>query len=157
MDSVMLRSVSEEDLPLFFKYQQDRDANHMAAFTSKDPSDWDSFYIYWNKILKDNDIIKQTIIVDDHVVGNVLCFEQFGERGVAYWIGREFWGKGIATTALRKFLQQVKTRPLFARAAKDNIGSRKVLEKCGFKITGEDSGYANARGENVEEFVFTLN
>ncbi|QUW20964.1 GNAT family N-acetyltransferase [Sporosarcina sp. Marseille-Q4063] len=156
MSNIMLRNVIEDDLPIFFKYQQDRDANQMAAFTNKDPSDWDSFSTHWNKILTDKNIIKQTIIVENNVVGNVLCFEQFGELEVSYWIGREFWGKGIATNALREFLNHVTIRPLNARAAKDNIGSLKVLEKCGFTITGEDSGFSNARGEDVEEFVLTF-
>jgi RimJ/RimL family protein N-acetyltransferase len=156
MSNIMLRNVIEDDLPIFFNYQQDRDANHMAAFTNKDPSDWDSFYTHWNKILTDKNIIKQTIIVKNNVVGNVLCFEQFDELEVSYWIGREFWGKGIATNALREFLKHVTIRPLNARAAKDNIGSLKVLEKCGFTITGEDSGFSNARGEDVEEFVLTF-
>jgi hypothetical protein len=31
----MLRNVIEDDLPIFFKHQQDREANHMAAFTGK--------------------------------------------------------------------------------------------------------------------------
>ncbi|WP_244852807.1 GNAT family N-acetyltransferase [Bacillus sp. J14TS2] len=66
-------------------------------------------------------------------------------------------GKGIATGALREFLKQITVRPLYARAAKDSAGSLKVLKRCGFTITGEDSGYANARGKEVEEFVLTLN
>ncbi|GIN93635.1 hypothetical protein J22TS1_46860 [Siminovitchia terrae] len=72
-------NVIEDDLPIFFKHQQDREANHMSAFTSKDPNDWDSFTTHWNKILTDRDIIKQTIIVENTVVGHVLRFEQFGE------------------------------------------------------------------------------
>ena len=156
MSEIILRNVMEDDLQVFFKFQQDRDANYMAAFTSKDPSDWNSFSKHWNKVLLNKNIIKQTIIVENNVVGNVLSFEQFGNLEVSYWIGREFWGKGIATNALKEFLKQVTIRPLYARAAKDNIGSLTVLQKCGFSITGEDSGFSNARGENVEEFVLTL-
>ncbi|MFG6150348.1 MULTISPECIES: GNAT family N-acetyltransferase [Halobacillus] len=156
MGNIMLRKVIEDDLPIFFKHQQDRDANHMAAFTSKDPGDWNSFLTHWNKILEDKEIIKQTIIVQNNVAGNILCFEQFGVPGVSYWIGKEYWGKGIATNALREFLKHVTIRPLYARVTKDNIGSLKVLEKCGFTISGEDSGFSNARGEDVEEFVLTL-
>ncbi|MFF2176422.1 GNAT family N-acetyltransferase [Lysinibacillus sp. NPDC058147] len=94
---------------------------------SKDPFDWDSFIIHWNNILTDKDIIKQTTIVENNIVGHVLCFEQFGESEVSYWIGKEYWGKGIATKALREFLKQVTIRPLYACAAKDNVGSLKVL------------------------------
>ncbi|WP_396019910.1 GNAT family N-acetyltransferase [Bacillus sp. SD088] len=129
----------------------------MAAFTSKNSNDWNSFAEHWNKILTNKDIINQTIIVENTVVGYVAYFEQFGEPEISYWIGKEHWGKGIATNALREFLKQIRVRPLYARAAKDNVGSLKVLKRCGFTITGEDSGYANARGKEVEEFVLTLN
>nr|WP_284035721.1 hypothetical protein [Neobacillus sp. 114] len=80
----------EDDLPIFFTHQQDREANHMAAFTSKDPSDWDRFMTHWNKILADQNIMKQTIIYEDHVVGHISQFEQFREREVSYWIGKEY-------------------------------------------------------------------
>ena len=146
----MLRNVIEDDLPIFFKHQQNREANYMAA-------NWEGFTTHWNKILMDKDIIKQTIIVENNVVGHILRFEQFGEPEVSYWIGKEYWGKGIATKALREFLKHITIRPLYARAAKDNAGSLKVLKKCGFIITGEDSGFSNTRGEDVEEFILTIN
>src|SRR5262249_35348001 len=79
-----------------------------------------------------------------------------GKLEVTYWIGREFWGKGIATKALAVFLSAVNVRPLYARAARDNIASLRVLEKCGFTITGYERGFANARGEEVEEVVLEL-
>jgi RimJ/RimL family protein N-acetyltransferase len=81
-----------------------------------------------------------------------------GEIGleVTYWIGREFWGRGIATAALAEFLKLQTTRPIFGRAAKDNVGSLRVLAKCGFVIIREDKGYAYARGEEVEEYVLRL-
>ena len=90
------------------------------------------------------------------MAGHVLSFEQFGEPEVSYWIGKEHWGKGLATEALSRFLSCVKTRPLYARAAKDNTASIRVLKKCGFKICGEDKGFSNARGEEVEEFILQL-
>jgi RimJ/RimL family protein N-acetyltransferase len=89
-------------------------------------------------------------------VGHVLSFEQFGEREVSYWIGREYWGQGIATQALAQFLDTLETHPLYARAAKDNIASIRVLEKCGFRISGKDKGFANGRGKEIEEFILKL-
>ena len=107
---------------------------------------------YW-----DETIIKKTIIYDGNVVGNVSKFEMFGEQSVSYWIGREYWGNGIATNALSQFLHYVNIRPLYARVAKDNIASIRVLEKCGFRITGEDKGFSNSHAEEVEEFILELN
>jgi RimJ/RimL family protein N-acetyltransferase len=57
---------------------------------------------------------------------------------------------------LSAFLEYIKIRPLYARAAKDNLPSIRVLEKCGFKIISEDKGFSNARGKVVEEFILSL-
>ncbi len=154
---VQLRPVEESDLPTFFEFQKDPVANYMAAFTAEDPDDWAAFHQHWTRILADDGIVKQCITLNhDLVVGHVSSFEQFGEREVSYWIDRAQWNKGIATEALLQFLPRIATRPLYARAAKDNIASRRVLEKCGFVITDEGSGFANARQEDSEEFIFTL-
>jgi RimJ/RimL family protein N-acetyltransferase len=91
------------------------------------------------------------------VAGSVSTYEDAGRREVTYWIGKEYWGKGIATRALAAYLEQVVTmRPLYARAAKDNTASLRVLEKCGFSIIGEGKGFANARGAEIEEFMLSL-
>jgi len=154
---VKLRDVKESDIFTFFEHQKDPLANHMAAFTAKDPADWEAFHDHWTRILSDEGIMKQCITLNqDLVVGYVSSFEQFGEQEVSYWIDRGHWNKGIATDALLQILPQIATRPLYARAAKDNIASRRVLEKCGFVITDEGSGFANARQADTEEFIFTL-
>jgi RimJ/RimL family protein N-acetyltransferase len=57
---------------------------------------------------------------------------------------------------LRELLGVVPDRPLYARAAADNAGSVRVLEKCGFVLTGHERGFANARGEEIDEVVLTL-
>ena len=153
---VLLRDVEEADLPIFFDQQLDPDANHMAAFTARNPADRAAFMEHWARILGDETITKRTILVDGQVAGNVGSFEQFGEREVGYWLGKDFWGKGVATRALWAFLREVRARPLLARVAKDNLASRRVLEKCGFTICGEDKGFSHARGEEVEELILKL-
>jgi RimJ/RimL family protein N-acetyltransferase len=80
----------------------------------------------------------------------------FGEREVSYWIARKHWGKGLATAALGAFLEEVTIRPLQARVAHDNMGSLRVLQKCGFVITGRDKYFANGRGEEIEEIIVKL-
>ena len=156
MNRVVLRDIQERDLLLFFEHQKDPIANHMAAFTSKDPTDWQRFCEHWKRILADESIINQTVMLENHVVGHISSFEMFGEREVSYWIERAYWGKGIATDALKQFMLLDTIRPLYARAAKDNMGSRRILEKCGFVINGEDSGFAHGRNMEVEEYIFTL-
>ena len=155
---VLLRDVIERDLPIFFEQQLDPAANQMAAFTAKDPADRAAFTAKWAKILGDDSITKRTVLCGGRVAGNVAAFVApwSGKLEVTYWIGREFWGQGIATAALSALLRAVKPRPLYARAAKDNIASLRVLEKCGFTIAGYERGFANARGEEIEEVVLEL-
>ena len=153
---VRLRNVKESDLPIFFTHQQDPAASHMAAFTFKDPADREAFDAHWSKILGDDTITIRTIVVDEEVAGHIGSFKWDGKPNVTYWIGREYWGKGLATWALTEFLKNLGTRPMFARTAKDNVASLRVLEKCGFKVIGEEKGFANARGEEIEELVLEL-
>jgi RimJ/RimL family protein N-acetyltransferase len=154
--NVALRDVTEDDLPIFFEQQLDPEANHMVAFTARDPADREAFMAHWAKILADDTLFKQTVLVDGQVAGNIGSFEQSGHREVGYWIGREYWGKGVATQALAAFLRQIQERPLYGFVAKDNIASRRVLEKCGFTLAGEDKEFSNARGEEVEAFIMML-
>jgi len=153
---IQLRDVTEEDLPIFFAQQLDPDANRMAAFTAKDPADRAAFTAHWAKILGDAGITIKTILFAGQVAGHVLSHGWFGEPEISFWLGREYWGRGLATKALSAFLGCVKTRPLYARAAKDNLASLRVLEKCGFTVCGQDRGFANARGKEIEEVILVL-
>jgi RimJ/RimL family protein N-acetyltransferase len=147
-DGVVLRDVTERDLPIFFEHQLDPDANQMAAFPARAR---DAFMAHWTKILDDETVTTKTILFDGHVAGNVVSWQQSGKREVGYWIGKEYRGKGIATQAPSGFLSHVTARPLYAHVAKHNIASIRVLEKCGFTISGE-----GAPGAEVEELVLIL-
>jgi RimJ/RimL family protein N-acetyltransferase len=151
-----LREVRDEDLPIFFEQQRDPVYDRMAAFTHKDPSNRATFDAHWAKIRADPAITIRTIVFEGEVVGSVATFVLFGDREVTYGIARRHWGKGLATRALSRFLGLVTTRPLHARAASDNLGSLRVLEKCGFRVTGRERGFANARGQEIEETVLEL-
>ena len=98
---VRLRDVAEADLPIFFEHQLDPEATQMAAFPARDR---DAFMAHWAKILADESGGKQTILVDGQVAGNVVSWGEPGERHVGYWIGRHYWGRGVATRALTAYL-----------------------------------------------------
>jgi RimJ/RimL family protein N-acetyltransferase len=152
LNDVRLRDVLEADLPIFFEQQRDPDATRMAAFPARD---WKAFQAHWTaKILGDAAVAKKTILFDGQVAGNVVSFERAGTPLVGYWIGKEFWGKGIATRALSQFLETVRTRPLFAHVAKQNAGSIRVLEKCGFRLAAAQP--PGPGDDGVEEIVMEL-
>jgi RimJ/RimL family protein N-acetyltransferase len=155
---VELREVLDDDVPVFFEQQLDPVANDMAAFTVQNPADREAFMAKWSRIRVDDGTTIRTIVADGEVAGNVMLWrdEELDAPEVSYWIGREFWGRGFATLALAAFLEIVRRRPLYGRAAKSNVGSIRVLEKCGFELVREDRGFANARGEEIDELVFLL-
>jgi RimJ/RimL family protein N-acetyltransferase len=153
-DQIQLRDVIESDLPIFYKQQLDSEATAMAAFPSRNE---EAFMSHWkNKILANDSVQVKTILFNGEVAGNIVCFEQLGEREVGYWLGKEFWGKGIATQALEEFLKTIETRPLYAHVAKHNIGSKRVLEKCGFAIAKEDRFFSEILGKNLDEYILIL-
>jgi RimJ/RimL family protein N-acetyltransferase len=156
MDSVILKNVQHSDLDHFFRHVQDKEAQYMAAFVSKDPSNREAFDAHWQELLDNPQIVVKTIHYQGKIVGHIAKFVMFNEPELTYWIAREFWGIGIATTALKLFLEEVTIRPIYARAATDNQGSIRVLEKSGFEIAGKDKGFANARGKVIEEIIMKL-
>jgi RimJ/RimL family protein N-acetyltransferase len=142
----VLRDVRADDLDAFFEHQREPEANEMAIFPARDRETFDA---HWQRILADDSVTARTIVHEGEPAGNVGCWQQDGQRLVGYWIGREFWGKGLATRALREFVEEVPARPLHAWVATSNVGSIRVLEKCGFVQVG-------SRTTDVEELLFEL-
>jgi len=136
MTAQTLRPVDPTDLPTLFEHQADPIAARSAAFPSRDRA---AFGAHWKKILADEDVITRTILLGDEVAGNVCSYTLDELRLVGYWVGREFWGRGVATLALTALLVEDPTRPLQAFVLDSNVGSIRVLEKCGFRLDVERS------------------
>jgi RimJ/RimL family protein N-acetyltransferase len=150
--SVTLRAVRDADLPVLFEHQRDPEATEMAAFPARD---WPAFTAHWAKIRADPMCVTQAILVDGAIAGNIGSWEQDGRREVGYWLGRDFWGRGIATTALSMFLHLVTERPLHAWVVAHNRASLRVVEKCGFQIVGTDDD-VSADGAPVTGVILTF-
>lgn len=136
MNYINLRPVTESDVHIFYLHQSDEGSARMAGFQSRAE---EAHIAHWHKIMADAENILRTVVVDQIVAGNMVSFMMDGVREVGYWLGREFWGRGIASAALEQFLREVKTRSLYAHAVKTNPGSIRVLEKCGFILQSEDA------------------
>ncbi|MDH3493393.1 MAG: GNAT family N-acetyltransferase [Acidobacteriota bacterium] len=156
---IELRKVRESDLPIFFEQQNDPAAHEMVGVTSHAPDDREAYFEKWERILPDKNITKRTILYNGDVAGVINCFfaPWSEEWEVGYWIGREFWGLGIASGALRLFLEIEERRPLHATASTHNKASVAVLEKCGFEKTGKKKVLVERSGKEIEEFSFVLN
>ena len=150
---VHLRDVTRDDLEIFLEHQIDPDATRMAAFPARDR---EAFMAHWTKILVDQTNTIRTILFNGQVAGNMVRLQGSGRTLVGYWLGKGYWGKGVATEALSQFLEIVKTRPLYADVAKHNVASIRVLQKCGFTLAGEDAGSARVIDGDIEELVLKL-
>jgi len=131
MAKILLRPVLETDLPILFEQQLDPETIAMSAYPSKDRGD---FMRHWEGILNNKAITARTLVYKEKIAGHIICWKEKYEQQVGYWIGKQFWGRGIASAALAEFLLEVKIRPLYARVANHNLGSKRVLEKCGFAL-----------------------
>jgi RimJ/RimL family protein N-acetyltransferase len=150
---VRLRSVEDGDLDLFFDHQADPQAVEMAAFP---PRDEDQFAAHWAKVRADAALVARTIVADGVVAGNIGSWPDDGQQLLGYWVGREWWGRGVATQALALFVDEVSVRPLHAHVVAHNVGSIRVLEKCGFRRDHAQEAVASASDDGVEELVFVL-
>ena len=150
--AVLLREIEEGDLQAFYEHQRDPEAYQTAAFT---PRELDAFLLHWRtKILGQPTVLARTIVVDGVVRGYVSTYSSEGRRLVAYWVDRQCWGKGVASRALGEFVSKIElARPLDALVATANVGSRRVLEKCGFTLV---AGSAEVGPDGVEEVRYQL-
>jgi RimJ/RimL family protein N-acetyltransferase len=148
----VLRDVVDDDIPIFFEQQNDPEAIEMAAFP---PREWEPFRAHWGRIRQDETCVTKTIVADDLVAGNVLSWSRDDRRYVGYWLGREFWGRGLATRALGELVEEL-DRPLYAEVSTANIGSIRVLEKCGFVEIGKTVERQEALGGDIDLLVMKL-
>ncbi len=134
MTKILLRPVTVTDLPILFQQQLDPQAVALSAYPSKDRGE---FMRHWEGILKNKNVTTRAIVYKEKVAGHIICWKEKYEQRIGYWIGREFWRRGIASTAVADFLVLFKIRPLFAEVANHNLASKRVLEKNGFTVLDE--------------------
>ena len=150
---ITLRPIEEADIEVFYEHQADPAAAAMAAFPTRDRA---AHFDHWTKNVVGNPSgVVRTVLVDGAVAGNVVSWmdAELG-RLMGYWIGREFWGRGVATTAVRLYLTEVTERPIHAFVALHNVGSQRVLEKNGFTRASDEPEIAD---DGVAELLFVLN
>ncbi len=156
MAGVALRPIEDSDLDALFDQMRDPESVRMAAFTAKDPDDRNAFDTHMSRVRASADVTMRAVTRDGRLVGSIASFVVDDHTEVTYWIDRAVWGHGVASEALALLLGTVVVRPLYARAASDNVGSLRVLRKAGFTIIGTEVSYASARRTEIEESVLRL-
>ena len=153
---VVLRSLEEGDFDAIYRQVSDPESIRMAAFTSEDQPDRRAYLDRLSRLRADPSVSYRVIEVDGAFAGTIGSFRIDDELEVTFWVDRAHWGRGIASAALQALLAETAERPVFARAASDNLGSLRVLEKAGFRRIGVDRGFARGRGEEIEETILRL-
>jgi RimJ/RimL family protein N-acetyltransferase len=154
--NVSLRPLDDRDLDALYQQWTDPESIRMAAFTTEDQTDHGAFLNRMSRLRADTSVSHRVIDVDGAVAGTIGSFRIDDQLEVTYWVDRAHWGKGIASAALQIVLAETAERPLYARAASDNVGSLRVLEKAGFRRIGVNRGFAIGRGEEIEETIMRL-
>ena len=89
-NNITLIKTEEDDLNSFFQFQLDKEANYLAAFTSKDPNNKTAYIEKYTKHLNDPIINMKTIKVNDVIAGSIAKFVMENEAEITYWIDRKF-------------------------------------------------------------------
>jgi RimJ/RimL family protein N-acetyltransferase len=180
-DSCRLRPVEPGDVPIFFEHQADVAAAATAAVPSRRRADHDAHWerLLADPTVLVRTVVTREVpdgrseegsggpagdgagggapegdgrdAGREVVAGNVLTFLRDGHREVGYWLGRAFWGRGLATAALGQFLAILDERPLVAHVAVANGPSATVLLRNGFREVG-----THRTEDGVELRGFTL-
>ncbi len=153
MAVIELRPIADADLGALFDQMRDPESVRMAAFTPGDPDSRSAFEAHMARVRSSPDATTRAVTCDGQLVGSIAAFIAEGETEVTYWIDRAAWGRGIASRALELLLDLVPVRPLHARAASDNAGSLRVLQKAGFTIIGTENSFAPGRNSIIEETI----
>ena len=154
--NVSLRLIEDRDLDTIYQHVTDPVSVRMAAFTAEDQTDHGAFLERMSRVRANTSATNRVIDVDGAIAGTIASFRIDDRLEVTYWVDRSLWGKGVASAALQMLLAETAERPVFARAASDNVGSLRVLEKAGFRRIGVDRGFAHGRDEEIEETILRL-
>ncbi len=156
MGNIELRDLRDDDLDAIFEMMRDRDAVRMAGFTASDPDDRSAFDQWISRERSSTDVDLFVVTERGGFAGMAALFTVDGEREVTCWIAHHAWGRGVATDTLRLLTSREPIRPLFARAAADDLAWIAVLERGGFTEVSRTVAFAPGVGHEVEEILFTL-
>jgi RimJ/RimL family protein N-acetyltransferase len=113
---------------------------------------------------KDPDELVMAITADAELAGSISLTRQTDifrlTAELGYWVGRPFWGKGVATDAIKQMcalaFNTLGLIRVHATVADFNIGSQKALLKCGFVHEGTMRSGFIKNGIVGDELIFGL-
>lgn len=102
------------------------------------------------------------ITVNDICIGSISVVYGNAEAQlsgeIGYWLGRDFWGRGYATEAVRlmtdKVFEETELLRIYAHVFSPNVASRQVLLKCGYQEEGVLRQAVVKQGEVMDVHVY---
>lgn len=116
---------------------------------------------YWVKKTK-QDQYSLNIYLKNKLIGGVSLSNQRenSKWELGYWIGEEYWGNGYAIEACENlisyFFSNTNNSIIYASHMKDNIKSKKIIIKLGFKLVSSGKKFSISRNEMVEDLNYEL-
>lgn len=112
----------------------------------------------------ENDTFAFAITVDGKVAGSIGMFRQGNihrlTAELGYYIGEEYWGRGIMTKAVKQICEYVFEHSdiirIYAEPFSYNIASCRVLEKAGFQYEGTLRNNAIKNGKVLDMKMYSL-
>ncbi|PKM94886.1 MAG: GNAT family N-acetyltransferase [Firmicutes bacterium HGW-Firmicutes-1] len=106
----------------------------------------------------------KAIVVDGKAVGSIGIFIKDDvyckSAELGYWLGEEFWGKGIMTEAIKEICNYAFAKydivRIFAEPFAENQGSRRVLEKAGFELEGISKKSVFKNGKISDSCIYAI-
>ncbi|MFY8351298.1 GNAT family N-acetyltransferase [Pseudoalteromonas sp. SSM20] len=95
------------------------------------------------------------------VIGVYLKQAEYAHSAeIGYWLGKNFWQQGIATTAVKLFVDDIFSKTQISRiynpVTSANIGSIRVLEKAGFVREGVLKQSVKHQGKLYDEYLYAI-
>ena len=161
---LLLRPGWAEDAPALFRAIADERIvrNLASAPWPYRPEDASAFLATERKAHEPALLIFRRTHADPELAGTIgIGRRPDGELELGYWVARPYWGRGYATEAGRAVLEMarksLRIEKLSAGHFVDNPASGRVLEKLGFRPTGEIVGrYSAGRREIARSREFAL-
>ena len=170
-ESIKLRKFSRKDIDRIMKIFPDEKVTNGIGITlsKKPPKITRKFEETWLKKTISNYRKKKpkeyslAITLDNILIGSIgmnkIDYENKNIE-IGYWIGKDYWRKGFATKALKHFLDFInkkhKPKRVYGFAFTFNPGSKRVMEKCGFKLEGIRKNVKKGKSKFYDDYMLAL-
>ena len=129
-------------------------------YTERDAAE----YITAMRSADENDTFAYAITAEDHVIGSIGAFRQGNihrqTAELGYYLAEEYWGQGVMSGAIRQLcdiiFQTTDILRIYAEPFSYNAGSRRALEKAGFRYEGLMKSNAVKNGKVVDMALYSL-